>query len=443
MIFNLHENKKQYELLQLVLKIIQGASKVRQIFFGGAIRGGKTFGCLLILVLLCKIYKRSRWVVVRESLPSLKATAIPSLEKIVAFSRGKWHKGDQYYFEFRNGSRIIFMAENYANDKDLDRFKGLEVNGFLLEQIEELQYKTYMKCIERAGSWYIDPMPPALIMGTFNPAFNWVKDVIYDKAMAGVLPPTIHFIQTLPSDNPHVTDDQRAAWEMLDDDSKARFIEGNWEIEVKGQFLRRFDPKKHLREVPLRDDEYLWFSFDFNVDPMTCTVFQTDQYTFHNTIKELRMEDSDLESLCDELMTDYPGHYMHAFVTGDATGLKREVANRGGLSHYDTIMNRLGLSKSQIRVPLSNPLISNSRVFCNSILQHFPNVTISPTGCPYLIKDMQFVMAGVDREGKLCIEKHGKNPYINMDNSKLGHLLDTWRYGVHTTLRSFVKIPHS
>ena len=33
----------------------------------------------------------------------------------------------------------MFMTEDYANDKDFDRFKGLEVNGFLLEQIEELQ----------------------------------------------------------------------------------------------------------------------------------------------------------------------------------------------------------------------------------------------------------------------------------------------------------------
>jgi hypothetical protein len=38
----------------------------------------------------------------------------------------------------------MFMAEDYDNDKDFDRFKGLEVNGFLLEQIEVLDVGTYL-----------------------------------------------------------------------------------------------------------------------------------------------------------------------------------------------------------------------------------------------------------------------------------------------------------
>ena len=47
---------------------------------------------------------------------------------------------------FNNGSQILFMAEDYANDKDFDRFKGLEVNGFIPEQIEELKRRA-VRCL--------------------------------------------------------------------------------------------------------------------------------------------------------------------------------------------------------------------------------------------------------------------------------------------------------
>ena len=53
---------------------------------------------------------------------------------------------------FTNGSELIFMAESYDDDKDLNRFRGLEVNGAGLDEVNELQEPTFYKVQERIGS---------------------------------------------------------------------------------------------------------------------------------------------------------------------------------------------------------------------------------------------------------------------------------------------------
>lgn len=445
------KNPKQSEFIQEVVKTINGDSPVRNFFIGGAIRGGKTFVCLGALVILAKKYPMSKWHIVRESFPTLRSTTIPSVEKILRGANVKWHKNpSDYHVSFPNGSKIYFFSENYAQDKDLDRFKGLETNGFLLEQIEELQEATFMKCLERCGSWYVDPMPPAINLSTFNPSFNWVKDKIYEPAMAGMLPKTDYYLTALPTDNPYVTDDQWTAWDRLDDESKERFIMGSWDIDVKGAFTHRFDRKKHIDEsLEYKVDEYIRLAFDFNVDPATCTVYQTDGYTYHHTLKEYRVENSDTYEICDRIKADFYHsndliNGTPAFkVRGDASGKNRMSGTRGHINHYEIIKTELALSWDDFDIPTVNPGISASRVFCNSILQHFPNVKIKESECPWLVKDLMFCLAGLDRNGNTVIQKLGKNPFINMDNKMLGHLLDTWRYGVHTDLHKFISIPKS
>ncbi|WP_323162251.1 hypothetical protein, partial [Pseudomonas fluorescens] len=89
---------------------------------------------------------------VRSTLQTLKLNTIPSFVKICPTNFVKKYNQDTQTVTFQNYSQIIFLGENYADDKELNRFKGLEVNGFLLEEINELQQKTFYKCIERAGS---------------------------------------------------------------------------------------------------------------------------------------------------------------------------------------------------------------------------------------------------------------------------------------------------
>lgn len=420
--------------------------------YGGAIRGGKTVVSFAILAfVLCKKYPGSRWHVIRASWSDLKL-AMDSLRKIIHGARVRWRNStDECYVEFldmvpKNGttpSRVYFKSENAARDKDLDGFKGLETNGFLGEQIEELMPATFNKMKERAGSYYIDPMPPAYVFTTFNPTYNWVKEMIHDKNMDGTLDLSHFVMYALSSDGDWVTQDQMDSWNQMDEESKARFILGSWEFKVEGQFAYAFGDHLIEPSIDINSNIDIWLSFDFNVDPMTCVVMQTDYASFVHFPLEFRIPNSDTYALCEEINRKL-GHLRHRFiVTGDASGNNRNSAARGGQSHYQIIQEQLKISSSQFKMLSSNPLISVSRVFCNSVLQKFPRVRFSKVGCPYLIKDLRFVMTGKDEEGKLKIQKTGWNKLANVDNALLGHLLDGWRYVLHKALPSWLRIPKS
>ena len=142
--------------------------------YGGSIRGGKTFAGIGALLLLSKVFPGSRWAIVRDTLQTLKRTTIPSFWKVVPEHFVEKYNQDTQTVTFTNGSQILFFAENYDQDKELYRWKGLEIN-VLLEEINELKEKTFNKAFERAGSHIIPgttKQPKPIIVGTCNPAHN-------------------------------------------------------------------------------------------------------------------------------------------------------------------------------------------------------------------------------------------------------------------------------
>lgn len=460
---DLTRNLKQAEFIGDVLLEIAAAQQpgkvkapgYRVLHYGGAITGGKTIGGLSAVVLLAKAFPRSRWHVVRASFPDIRRTVLPSLDKVIAGATVRWRRtADDFYFELSNGSRVYMFAENFTRDKDLNRWKGLETNGFLFEQLEEIQEATYFKALERAGRWYnVDgPMPPNMILSTFNPTWNWVKEKIFDKAVAGTLPADEKFIKALPTDNPHVTAEQWRAWKKMPPDVYERFILGQWEIEVKGAFLNMFDTDTHTcTGLSYRSAWELWISFDFNVDPMTAIVFQTDGERFFHVLKEYRIGDDetrgeggDVFAVCDEIKKDWWHLRPIVRITGDATGDNRMAGVRGALSQYRLISEQLALDiDDDFVIPGRNPFIADSRIYCNSVIRWLPDFKIDRERCPWLVKDCRFVQVGKDREGKVAKQLDGINPYTNMDARDMGHLLDCLRYGVHVALPDFMEIHRS
>lgn len=110
--------------------------------YGGAIRGGKSyFLCLYALTLAFK-YDKSRWLFLRESLPTLKRTLLVTFQEFLSagFDRFvKEHNQVTNTITFHNGSQFIFMAESYDTDKELNRFRGLEINGAFIDEANEIQ----------------------------------------------------------------------------------------------------------------------------------------------------------------------------------------------------------------------------------------------------------------------------------------------------------------
>lgn len=210
----------------------------RYVLYGGAIRGGKTIALFMLFTLLTFRYPGSRWTIVRKDLETLKRNTIPSWEKYakeidpdgIMFTAV--HRGDWYVENKITGSRILFFGENIDKDPDLERLNGHESNGYGLEEANELHKDTRDKCIVRAGSWVCDPMPPAIVPMTCNPAAGWVKSDYYDLSMSGDLKAPYAYIFANLFDNPYLPE------EFIENVRESRennpyfydrYVNGNWE----------------------------------------------------------------------------------------------------------------------------------------------------------------------------------------------------------------------
>ena len=381
----------------------------RELFYGGGIRGGKTYAGLAALVLMCKFFPGSRGVVVRKNMPSVQ-TAINSMRKVLGTAEVYWKQNSKETFvQINNGSRIYFVAENYAQDKQLTKFLGMEFNFVLFEQLEEITIEGYNMIKSRVGSWYQvrGAMPPALVLGNFNPTFGWLKKEIYDKWAKGELEWYRDFYVALAKDNPHVTPEQEMQWATLDTVTKARMIRGEWNIEVRNSFLYAFKRGRNTRPNLQIDPRYnIWLSFDFNVDPMTCSVCQTDRTTFFRVIKSYKIPNSDTYDICRYLKPLIKGREHLVKVTGDASGKNRISGAKAHMNHYQIIAAELGLKDDQFELFGSNPGISENRVLMNSLCENFPEFVVdeSLTEC---IEDLEFTTTSLDRDRKLIINKTG------------------------------------
>jgi len=253
------------------------------ILYGGAIRGGKTVWGLSALLVLCQIFPKSRWCVIREDLEKIRTTTIPSFSKLEP--SGKLRQSP-YEYHHPNGSVILFKSENYAQDKDLDWMKGLEVNGFLFEEINECQKQTLYKAFERSGTWIIKDIkhqPKPIVLGTCNPTFGWVKELIYDKWKLNALPERWKYIPAKITDNVDKNGKLNLPQAYIDNLNNLPrfeymvFVEGNWDIQLKtgGEFLRAFELSKHVRPVHYDSSSTIHISIDSNVYPyIAISVFQ-------------------------------------------------------------------------------------------------------------------------------------------------------------------------
>jgi hypothetical protein len=438
---DLTRNQKQSQYVDDVLAAAFGDNPYRYLFYGGAIRSAKTFSGLIALILLCRIFPGSKWCVIRKSFAHIEKTTLPSIQKILANSPNwRWKRDKTNYFVeyIRNGSRIYFAGENFTIDPKLDWMLGFECNGFLLEQVEELQEILFNMCITRAGSWYIPNMPAPLILATFNPTQTWVKQRVFEPWRDGTLQPPYYFQEAKAEDNPFVTQEQYTAWEHLPADMYAKFVEANWEFaKPPNVFAYAYDERPgeivagkrlggHHKDVGYNSDYPLFLSFDFNVEPITCLAAQHDPYLrdWIHVIKEYRLLVSDIWALTDHIVSNVPEAFF--MVTGDASGTNRQAITKGNKNYYQIIKQQLAIGTQQLKVPRGNPRIRNTRVLCNALLEKHTGYWINTVACPHLSIDLNTVV--VDENGDI---DEGKD-------KRKGHLLDGWRYYNWTFHRDFI-----
>jgi len=442
-VIDLTKNEKQAAYFNAVMEAVAGQSDNRFFAYGGAIRGGKTFVTLFILIILAKKYPGSRWHVIRKDLPDLKATTIPSFEKLAPPGVTVSRDPGNYHATFSNGSQIFFKAESITHDPELKSFLGLETNGIFLEQAEELHPDMLDMAKQRTGSWYLPDMPPAFVFLTFNPTNEWPRETFYDPYREGTLDTPFFYMPALPNDNPFVTQDQWAAWRTMDSRRYSAMVEGDWDaiIDTEGAAFHTFRKASNTGMVEfLASNTAVHLSFDQNVKPYITMLAAQVNYTEEGTIqirvfKEycLAHPKNKTKALCETFLIDYAGKVQQAFIYGDASGSKRDT--RQAQSDYDIARATLWqiTNNKSLKVQKSNPEVRKRVLFLCSIFENkIPGVELLiDENCTNLIKDLLNIKEDANG-GKLKPKARDKD---GATVETLGHTSDALEYLVTTILK--------
>lgn len=258
----------------------------RYVAFGGARGGGKSWAVRVKAVLLAFRYPGIKIMIVRRTYPELRANHINPLRTLL--SSFAQYKDSTKEFLFPNGSVIMFR--HCANQSDVDKYQGTEVDVLFLDeatQLTEEEYDRFKACVRGVNGF------PKRVYLTCNPGgvgHGFVKRLFIDRAYKdGENPDDYVFYQSLVTDNKALMSadpEYIRQLESLPPKLKKAWLMGDWNI-FDGQFFEEFrDIPEHYKdrkfthviepfEVP--DDWHIVRSFDFGFrKPFSCDWWAID-----------------------------------------------------------------------------------------------------------------------------------------------------------------------
>ena len=212
--------------------------QTKEVLFGGAAGGGKSWVGCAWLILLCMKYPKTRYLMGRSKLDALKKTTLNTFFEVCS----TWGlKADNHYnfngssniITFKNGAEIILKdLFLYPSDRNFDSLGSLEITAAFIDEANQITEKAKNIVASRLR-YKLDEndLIPKLLL-TCNPSKNWVYSQYYRPAQEGKLKPYRKFIQSLVGDNTYISKHYEKQLSELDELTKQRLLFGNWEYDA-------------------------------------------------------------------------------------------------------------------------------------------------------------------------------------------------------------------
>ncbi len=392
-------------------------SKARlMILFGG--RGsGKTDHVITKLILDSFGLKYFKCAYINKEFANIRDNQFSTIKKII-------HRmGLQDYFKFYNGDyRIVnILTGNTFIPKGLDdpeKTKGIDdVTHIFWDEISKgtkNDFLTLNKLLRTPLAEYLQ------FVMCFNPVSekHWLREFFFEEKNAYKLKDNFknaYLNHSTFRDNEFI--DQEAYYDTLmmdnyDQSSIDCDVYGLWgNPSVENPFINTFKRNIHVPSKPYEFDRKLltYVSVDFNVNPMTAIVLQTDLHLRTiRVIDEFRDLNSDVYKLCDWINANY--NVRDIFITGDSSGNNRHAYSRNSLSGYQIIKEELKLNYTQLKVLKGKPegYVKTKRLIANAIFARHSDTTIS--NAPYLVEDIETMT--VKHDGSMDKGKDGLKSHL-------------------------------
>ena len=268
------------------------AASEREVFYGGARGGGKSYAMLVDPLRYCDKQKH-RALLIRRTMPELRDLINHSQQLYSkAYPGAKWREQEKEW-RFPSGARIEFVyAENLT---DALRYQGQSYTWIGIDELPQYPTQDIYNFL-RSSLRSVDPEIPVFMRATGNPGnvgSQWVKEMFVDPSKPnskfdieiqtpnGVKKISRRFIPAKLQDNPYLmqTDDYYAMLASLPEVQRKQFLDGNWEAFEDSSFpefnkdlhvVKPFDIPRGWMKFRAADWGYsspaccLWFAIDFD-----------------------------------------------------------------------------------------------------------------------------------------------------------------------------------
>jgi len=251
--------KTQKECLKYLLD-----NKTKEVLFGGAAGGGKSWVGVSYLILMCIQYPKTRYLMGRSKLDALKKTTLNTFFEVCTAWNLKavqdyTFNGSSNVITFYNGSEIILKdLFLYPSDRNFDSLGSLEITGAFIDEANQITEKAKNVVASRLR-YKLDEngLIPKMLM-TCNPAKNWVYTEYYRPAKDKTIKPYRKFIQSLVGDNEYISKHYEKQLFELDELSKQRLLYGNWEYDATNDSLIQYDAIINMfNQQGIEGDKYI------------------------------------------------------------------------------------------------------------------------------------------------------------------------------------------
>lgn len=259
-------------------------NKTKEVIFGGAAGGSKsTLGCIWISY-LCITYPGIRCLIGRTSLTALKQTTLNTLFDVFGWMGLK----QEVHYKYNAQSNVITFLDNRSeillkdledrpSDINKDSLGSLELTAVFVDECSQISHLTYSVLKSRIRYKLNEFGLLPKILGTCNPANNWVKREFYKPHIEGTMDSTKVFVPSLPTDNPHLPASYIELLDTLPEQQRKRLKMGDWNYLDDPTALFEFDPITQSifsKQLQLNEKKYL--SCDvarFGDDKTVCVVW--------------------------------------------------------------------------------------------------------------------------------------------------------------------------
>ena len=313
------------------------AASEREVFYGGARGGGKSYAMLVDPLRYCH-RATHRALLIRRTMPELR-DLINHSQRLYsrAFPGAKWREQEKEW-RFPSGAKIEFgYAENMT---DVLRYQGQSYTWIGIDELPQYPTPDIYNFL-RSSLRSVDPEIPVFMRATGNPGnvgSQWVREMFVNPSTpnekfnveistpVGIRKISRRFIPAKLQDNPYLmqTDDYYIMLASLPEIQKRQFLDGDWDAFDDSAFP---EFKKQTHVVESFEIPKGWYRFraaDWGYSSPACCLWFAIDYDNNIWIyRELYVTRNTADQFARKVLELEHGEYINYGVLDSSTWAKR------------------------------------------------------------------------------------------------------------------------